>query len=86
MRDNYHTPGCQTRPVHGRALHRGPSAGRPRKLWPPQATTGALRSYWYVEITDTRSSPGAAAAVTELYAAHALGLVRLAVLLGPGCG
>jgi RNA polymerase sigma-70 factor (sigma-E family) len=34
-----------------------------------------------VEITDTRSSPGAAAAVTELYADHALGLVRLAVLL-----
>jgi RNA polymerase sigma-70 factor (sigma-E family) len=34
-----------------------------------------------VEITDTRSSPGAAAAVTELYAGHALGLVRLAVLL-----
>jgi RNA polymerase sigma-70 factor (sigma-E family) len=34
-----------------------------------------------VEITDTRSSPGAAAAVTELYARHALGLVRLAVLL-----
>ena len=34
-----------------------------------------------MEITDTRSSPGAAAAVTELYAGHALGLVRLAVLL-----
>ena len=34
-----------------------------------------------MEITDTRSSPGAAAAVTELYARHALGLVRLAVLL-----
>jgi RNA polymerase sigma-70 factor (sigma-E family) len=34
-----------------------------------------------VEATDTRSSPSAAAAVTELYAGHALGLVRLAVLL-----
>jgi RNA polymerase sigma-70 factor (sigma-E family) len=34
-----------------------------------------------VETTDTRSSPSAAAAVTELYAGHALGLVRLAVLL-----
>jgi len=34
-----------------------------------------------VDITDTRSSPPAAAAVAELYAGHALGLVRLAVLL-----
>ena len=34
-----------------------------------------------MDITETRSSPGAATAVTELYAGHALGLVRLAVLL-----
>lgn len=34
-----------------------------------------------MDITDTRSSPRAATAVTELYAVHALGLVRLAVLL-----
>jgi RNA polymerase sigma-70 factor (sigma-E family) len=34
-----------------------------------------------VDITDTRSSPPAEAAVTQLYAGHALGLVRLAVLL-----
>ena len=34
-----------------------------------------------MDITGTRSSPRAAAAVTELYAEHALGLVRLAVLL-----
>jgi DNA-directed RNA polymerase specialized sigma24 family protein len=34
-----------------------------------------------VDITETRSSPGAATAVTELYATHALGLIRLAVLL-----
>jgi sigma-70-like protein len=59
----------QTRPVSGGGVR------------PAQATSGSLRSYWYVEITDTRSSPHAAAAVTELYAGHALGLVRLAVLL-----
>jgi len=34
-----------------------------------------------VETTDTRSPPPAAAVVTQLYAEHALGLVRLAVLL-----
>ncbi|MGD0706344.1 MAG: sigma factor, partial [Trebonia sp.] len=34
-----------------------------------------------MDITDTRSSPPAEAAVTQLYAGHALGLVRLAVLL-----
>ena len=34
-----------------------------------------------MDITETRSSAGAATAVTDLYAAHALGLVRLAVLL-----
>jgi RNA polymerase sigma-70 factor (sigma-E family) len=34
-----------------------------------------------VDITDTRSSSRAATAVTELYAGHALGLVRLACLL-----
>jgi DNA-directed RNA polymerase specialized sigma24 family protein len=34
-----------------------------------------------VDITDTRSSSRAATAVTELYAGHALSLVRLAVLL-----
>jgi len=34
-----------------------------------------------VDIADTRLPPGAAAAVTSLYADHALGLVRLAVVL-----
>jgi RNA polymerase sigma-70 factor (sigma-E family) len=40
-----------------------------------------VRSFWYVDITDTRMPPGAAAAVTALYAEHALGLVRLAVVI-----
>jgi RNA polymerase sigma-70 factor (sigma-E family) len=34
-----------------------------------------------VDSTDTRVSPGAAASVTALYAEHALGLVRLAVVM-----
>ena len=34
-----------------------------------------------MDITDTRLSPGAAAAVTALYAEHSLGLVRLAVVI-----
>jgi RNA polymerase sigma factor (sigma-70 family) len=34
-----------------------------------------------VDITDTRVPPGAAAVVTALYAEHALGLVRLAVVV-----
>jgi RNA polymerase sigma-70 factor (sigma-E family) len=34
-----------------------------------------------VDIADTRRSPGVAAAVTDLYAEHALGLVRLAVVM-----
>jgi RNA polymerase sigma factor (sigma-70 family) len=34
-----------------------------------------------VDIADARLSPGAASAVTTLYAEHALGLVRLAVVL-----
>jgi RNA polymerase sigma-70 factor (sigma-E family) len=34
-----------------------------------------------VDITDTRATPGTAAAVTALYAEHALGLVRLAVVV-----
>ena len=34
-----------------------------------------------MDIADTRLPPGAAAAVTSLYADHALGLVRLAVVL-----
>jgi RNA polymerase sigma factor (sigma-70 family) len=34
-----------------------------------------------VDIADTRASPGAAASVTALYAEHALGLVRLAVVI-----
>ena len=34
-----------------------------------------------MDIADARLSPGAAAAVTTLYAEHALGLVRLAVVL-----
>ena len=46
-----------------------------------QATFWRLRSFWYVDIADTRTSPGAAASVTALYAEHALGLVRLAVVV-----
>ncbi len=34
-----------------------------------------------MDIADTRMSPGAAASVTALYAEHALGLVRLAVVI-----
>jgi len=34
-----------------------------------------------VDIADTRETPGAAASVTALYADHALGLVRLAVVM-----
>ena len=34
-----------------------------------------------MDITDTRVPPGAAASVTALYAEHALGLVRLAVVV-----
>jgi RNA polymerase sigma factor (sigma-70 family) len=34
-----------------------------------------------VDIAETRMSPGAAASVTALYAEHALGLVRLAVVI-----
>ena len=34
-----------------------------------------------MDIADTRISPGAAASVTALYAEHALGLVRLAVVI-----
>ena len=34
-----------------------------------------------MDIADTRMSPGAAASVTALYAEHALGLVRLAVVV-----
>jgi RNA polymerase sigma factor (sigma-70 family) len=34
-----------------------------------------------VDIADTRTSPGAAASVTALYAEHALGLVRLAAVM-----
>jgi RNA polymerase sigma factor (sigma-70 family) len=40
-----------------------------------------LRSFWYVNFADTRLSPEAAAAVTDLYTEHALGLVRLAVVM-----
>jgi RNA polymerase sigma-70 factor (sigma-E family) len=40
-----------------------------------------LRSFWYVNLADTRLTPEAAAAVTALYAEHALGLVRLAVVM-----
>jgi RNA polymerase sigma-70 factor (sigma-E family) len=47
----------------------------------PEATFRRLRSFWYVDIADARLSPDPAAAVTTLYAEHALGLVRLAVVL-----
>jgi RNA polymerase sigma factor (sigma-70 family) len=46
-----------------------------------EATFWRVRSFWYVDIADTRMSPGAAASVTALYAEHALGLVRLAVVV-----
>jgi RNA polymerase sigma-70 factor (sigma-E family) len=46
-----------------------------------QATSRPLRSFWYVDIAETQLSSGAANALTALYAEHALGLVRLAVVL-----
>jgi len=46
-----------------------------------EATFWPGRSFWYVDIADTRRSPAAAASVTALYAEHALGLVRLAVVM-----
>jgi len=48
---------------------------------PPEATFRLPRSFWYVDIAETRLSPAAAAGVTALYAEHALGLVRLAVVM-----
>jgi RNA polymerase sigma-70 factor (sigma-E family) len=47
----------------------------------PEATFRRVRSFWYVDIADTRVPPDAAASVTALYAEHALGLVRLAVVV-----
>jgi RNA polymerase sigma factor (sigma-70 family) len=47
----------------------------------PEATIWRARSFWYVDIADTPVKPGTAAAVTALYAEHALGLVRLAVVV-----
>jgi RNA polymerase sigma factor (sigma-70 family) len=46
-----------------------------------EATFWRVRSFWYVDIADTRVPPDAAASVTALYAEHALGLVRLAVVV-----
>ena len=46
-----------------------------------EATFLRVRSFWYVDIADTRVPPDAAASVTALYAEHALGLVRLAVVV-----
>jgi RNA polymerase sigma-70 factor (sigma-E family) len=46
-----------------------------------EATFRVLRSFWYVEIADSRLSSEAAASVTALYTEHALGLVRLAVVM-----
>jgi RNA polymerase sigma-70 factor (sigma-E family) len=40
-----------------------------------------VESFWYVDIADTRPSSAVTAAVTALYAEHALGLVRLAVVM-----
>jgi RNA polymerase sigma-70 factor (sigma-E family) len=40
-----------------------------------------MRDFWYVDMTDSRMSSEAAASVTALYAEHALGLVRLAVVM-----
>jgi len=53
----------------------GPRFPRARQ---PSGVYGVTR---YVNIADARLSPGATAAVTTLYAEHALGLVRLAVVL-----
>jgi RNA polymerase sigma factor (sigma-70 family) len=63
-----------------------PAAASQRQLTPAirmgeEATFWRVRSFWYVDIADTRVSPGAAASVTALYAEHALGLVRLAVVM-----
>jgi RNA polymerase sigma-70 factor (sigma-E family) len=55
--------------------------GCPRDAAGREATFRRVRSFWYVDIADTRMSPGAAASVTTLYAEHALGLVRLAVVI-----
>ena len=41
----------------------------------------ASRRYWYVDTADPEVSPRAADAVTALYAGHAFGLVRLAVIM-----
>jgi RNA polymerase sigma-70 factor (sigma-E family) len=46
-----------------------------------EATFRRVRSFCYVDIADTRVPPDAAASVTALYAEHALGLVRLAVVV-----
>jgi RNA polymerase sigma-70 factor (sigma-E family) len=46
-----------------------------------EATFWRVRSFWYVDSADTRTQPAAAASVTALYAEHALGLVRLAVVV-----
>jgi RNA polymerase sigma factor (sigma-70 family) len=51
------------------------------RFFAAEATFRPLRSFQYVDIADARLSPGAAAAVTTLYAEHALGLVRLAVVM-----
>jgi RNA polymerase sigma factor (sigma-70 family) len=59
---------------------RAPAPG-PAPVPRAEATFWLVRSFWYVDITDKRMPPGAAASVTALYAEHALGLVRLAVVI-----
>jgi RNA polymerase sigma-70 factor (sigma-E family) len=63
-----------------------PTAASRRQVTPAillgeEATFWRVRSFWYVDIADTRVPPDAAASVTALYAEHALGLVRLAVVV-----
>lgn len=55
--------------------------GEPHDSPSREATFRRGRSFWYVDIADKRVPPGAAASVTALYAEHALGLVRLAVVV-----
>src|ERR1700742_3376383 len=56
-------------------------AGHPHDSAAREATFRRGRSFWYVDIADTRTPPGAAASGTALYAEHALGLVRLAAVM-----
>jgi RNA polymerase sigma factor (sigma-70 family) len=86
--ENHARPANLARPLllrHGRVAAPSRDTDHTAYTRPPiagcQATFWPLRSFQYVDIADAGLSPGAAAAVTTLYAEHALGLVRLAVVL-----